>query len=276
VLISRIRALVLGMLAVLLAGSVMAATAAAEAGPFWHHRPVGAKEVGLKIEPKGPENFRGKGGEQTLKGTIGAEPVVISSAGVEVKGAIFNSANQGQIKLEIVYKQPVLVSPKKPGCVVTVGAKNIVVVKGHLMWKWNGEKKQIEEQPQLNQKWDIGFTAIEPQQQKPVVEKVKLTNNGTFTTVALKDVAACATLAGTFNVSGSAVGIPSLSQLEEWSKKLQVRTVESQTGKFLQHYWDGTAFQGAELGLTFANNPASLIGQTEVEAEQQEISVFEK
>lgn len=266
----------LGMLAVMLAGSVMATTASATAGPFWHHRLNSGEGEGAKIEPKAPENFRGQGGEQTLKGTIGKEPVVISSAGIEVKGAIFNNANQGQIKLEIVYKQPTLVSPKLPGCVVTVGEKNIVVVKGHLMWKWNGEKKQLEEQPQLNQKWDIGFTAVEPSQQKPAVERVNLTNNGTFTTVALKSTATCAALAGTFNVSGSEVGIPSPSQLEEWSKKLQVRTVESQTGKFLQHFWDGEAFQGAELGLTFANNPASLIGQTEVEAAQQEIAVFEK
>ena len=276
VLTSRIRALVLGMLAVLLAGSVMAATASAAAGPFWHHR-VSTGE-GEKIEPKAPENFKGTGGVQILKGKIGSEPIEITSTGLQVKGAIFNGPDRGQLKLELVYNQPKLVKPNKPNCVVTVGEKNIVSVKGHLMWKWDGTKTQLEKvAQQTEQTPDLVFSAVEPTQQKPFVEKVNMTNNGTFTTISLKGTE-CGVLAGMFNVSGSEVGIPNPAHTEEWSKKLAVRTVEGQPeiGTFLQHYWDQEAFQGALVGLTFAGNSASLIGQTEVEAAQQEVAVFEK
>ena len=263
------------MLAVMLAGSVMAATASAEAGPFWHHRSNTKELVGGKIEPTAPENFKGTGGEQKLKGTIGTTAVEITSSSLQVKGAIFNGPDRGQVKIELVYNQPRLVKPNFPNCIVTVGTKNIVVVKGHLMWKWNGtstQLNQVVQQPE--QTPDIVFTAVEPMQQKPFVEKINMTNNGTFTTVALKG-GECGVLTGMFNVSGSEVGLPNPSHTEEWSKKLAVRTVEAQP-TFLQHYWDQEAYQGALVGLTFANNPASLIGQTEVEAEQQEVAVFEK
>jgi hypothetical protein len=266
------------MLAVLLAGSVMAATASAAAGPFWHHRLNAEEGEGFKVEAKAPENFRGTGGEQKLKGTIVKEPVEITSTSLQVKGAIFNGPDRGQLKLELVYNQPKLKVPNLPNCAVTVGEKNIVVVKGHLMWKWDGTKTQLEKAVQQpEQTPDLVFTAVEPQQQKPFVETVNMKNNGTFTTVALKG-AECGILAGTFNVSGSEVGLPNPAHTNEWSKKLAVRTVEGQpgVGTFLQHYWDQEAYQGALVGLTFANNPASLTGQTEVEAAQQEIAVFEK
>ena|ERR1700730_5134894 len=103
---------------------------------------------------------------------------------------------------------------------------------------------------------------------------VNMTNNGTFTTVALKG-AECGILAGTFNWGGSEVGIPNPSHTEEWSKKLAVRTVEAQP-TFLQHYWDQEAYQGALIGVTVANNPASVTGQTKIESEQQEVAIFEK
>jgi len=271
--ISRVRALVLGLLAVMLAGSVMAATASAEAGPFWHHRAFQGTGAGLKIEPKAPENFSGEGGEQILKGLIGITEFEIVSKSLQVKGAIFNNPNQGQIKLEIVYNQPKLLRPEISGCVVTVGAKNIVQVKGHLMWKWNGTTQQLNEQPQRQQKWDIGFTAIEPQQQESA--ETQILKEGTFTTITFTS---CGVLNGTFNVSGSEVGIPDPSQLEEWSRNLTVRTVDHKqgTGHVLQHYWAGTRFQGAELGLRVGTNSATLTGQTKVSSEQQEISVFEK
>jgi hypothetical protein len=270
---------VLGTLAVMLLGSAMAASASAEAGPFWHHRAIGGEGVGAKVEPNTPESFKGTGGEQKLKGTLAGEPVEITSSSLQVKGAIFNGPDRGQVKLELIYNQPKLIKPNKPNCAVTVGEKNIVVVKGHLMWKWDGTKTQLEKAVQQpEQTPDLVFSAVEPSQQKPFVEKLKFTNNGTFTTVALKNAAECGVIAGTFPVSGSEVGIPSPARTEEWSRKLAVRTVESQstTEPFLQHFWDQEAYQGAIVGLTFGSNPASLIGQTEVEAAQQEIAVFEK
>lgn len=263
----------LGTLAVMLLGSAMAATASAEAGPFWHHRLNEKEAEGAKVEPKAPENFRGTGGEQTLKGSIGTTEFEIVSKSLQVKGAVFNGTNRGQIKLELVYNQPELKKPVISGCTVTVGSKNIVQVKGHLMWKWNGTAEQLKELPQANQQWDIGFTAVEPQQQEK--EGTEALKEGTFTTITF---GTCGVLNGTFNVSGSEVGLPSPSGLKEWNKKLAVRTVDHKqgTGRALQHFWDGKAFQGAELGLRVGENVSALVGQTNVESEQQEIAVFEK
>ncbi len=272
---SRIRAVMLGLLAVMLAGSVMAGTASAEAGPFWHHRLNEKEGEGAKIEPKAPENFRGTGGEQTLKGKISTTEFEIVSTSLQVKGAVFNAPNQGQIKLELVYNQPHLVKPALSNCTVVVGTKNIVQVKGHLMWKWNGTKEQLIEQPQAHQTVDLGFTAVEPQQQEK--EETEALTAGTFSTITLTG-GGCGVLAGTFNVTGSEVGIPSPNTLGTWSKTLAVNTVEHKqgTGRWLQHFWDGKGFQGAELGLAVGANVASLVGQTTVNAEQQEVAVFEK
>jgi hypothetical protein len=260
----------LALLAAMLAGAVMAATASAEPGPFWHHRAIGGEGDGAKIEPGKPENFSGEGGKQTLKGFLLAEstPIEITSEGSQVKGAIFNNASQGQIKLEVVYKQPKLVIPPGTTCVVAVGNNNVVQVKGHLMWKWDGTTAQLTEQPQLKQKWDIGFTAVEPQQGETELKR------GAFTVVTLSGTGCL--LSGSHAVEGSEVGIPDLSQLKTWSRSLEVRTVEHSQAKAKQHFWDGTEFQGTHLGLTFTGFPASYIGQTKVKAEQQEIAVFEK
>jgi hypothetical protein len=269
----------LGMLAVMLAGSVMATTASAAAGPFWHHRLNSSEGEGAKVEPKAPENFRGTGGKQILIGKIGTEEIEVESTGSQVKGAVFNGPDRGQVKLEIVYNQPKLIRPNKPECIVTVGEKNIVVVKGHLMWKWDGTKTQLEKaEQQPEQTPDLVFSAIEPPQQKPFVEKVDLTKGGTFTVVNFKTLEKCGAFAsGPINVSGSEVALPTPSQVAEWSKTLAVRTIPTpqSPNTFLQHYWDQEAFQGAKVGLTFGSNPASLIGQTNVTAEQQELAIFE-
>lgn len=259
----------LGMLAVMLAGSVMAATASAEAGPFWHHRAIGGEGEGAKVEPKAPENFRGTGTTQRLKGLISGTEIEVTSSGTQIKGAIFNNASQGQIKLQLVFTQPTLVKPSLANCSVTVGENkdNIVQVKGHLMWKWDGSEAQLKENPQVNQKWDIGFTGVEPQQGETELKR------GTFSVVNFIG-SGCGVLVGKVPVTGSAVGIPSPSQLKEWSRTLGVRTVD--VNKIQQHFWDGVAAQGAKLGLNLGPNEATFIGQSTVEAEQQEIAVFEK
>src|SRR4029077_446591 len=174
-------------------------------------------------------------GVQTLLGEVTAKPenakAEITSPALQVKGAIFNAEHQGQIKLALFY-QPLSVKISglaRPNCIATVGQQgqfsNIVQVKGHLAWKWNGSKTQLEEQPQKEQKWDIVFTATEPQEQpgRPLLD---LRNQGIFAEINLKGVE-CGVLAGVQKVSGSEIGLPSLSQLEEWSKKLSVRTLPS-------------------------------------------------
>lgn len=275
-LMSRIKAVMLSLLVVIVAGSIMTATAwSAEAGPFWHHR-LSTKGEGEKIEPKAPENFRGAGGEQLFKARIGAVEIEFGSPSVQVKGAIFNGALQGQIKAEIVYSQPRLVAPENKECTVTIGEKNAIVTKGYLMWKWNGAKKQLEETSVKEQSVDGIFSANEPSHQKPFVEKVNLTKYP-LTTVALAGTG-CGVLVGKYIVTGSYVGIPNL-KLGEFSKTVAIRVIEppKENGVFLQHYYDGEGMQGAEVGLLFGGSPAAyFLGQTEVEAAQQEVAVFER
>jgi hypothetical protein len=277
-LISRIRAMMLGLLAVMLVGSAMAATASAAAGPFWHHRTIGGEGKGEKIEPKAPENFSGMQGVQTLLGEVGGTKVEIASPSASVTGAIFNSPNQGQIKMTITYKEPKLIKPEVKECAVVVGTANVVTVKGHLDWKWNGTPGQLTVEPQSKEQTpELVFTSVEPLQ----TSTSDFRKNGTFTTIALKGTG-CALLAGTFNVEGSEVGFPN-RKLEEFNKELSVRTtfsekIKSEIGEgegFLQHDWNGKAFQGIIAGLKFGGNPANLIGQTETEAAQQEIAIFE-
>jgi hypothetical protein len=280
VLLSRIRATMFGLLAVMLVGLVMAPLASAEeAGPFWVHRAEGGKGPGAKIPSTAPENFSGTGGVQTLRGKAGTEEIEIQSRSSTAKGAIFNNALRGQIKFELVYNQPELIKPKLPGCSVTVGTANIVQVKGFLAWKWNGEKKQLEEKPQKEQTIDLVVAPTEPAVQTPEPELLKLDEpaSGTFTTITLKGTG-CGALAGPENVAGSEVILPEKTTLGEagFSKELNVRTIPPQNEKsFLQHFWNGSRYLGILVGLNFAGNPSSLVGQYNTKAAQQEVSVEE-
>jgi hypothetical protein len=275
--LSRASAVILSLLAAMLLGSAMTATASAEeAGPFWHHRPKGKEGEGTKIEPNAPENFRGSGGEQTLKTKVAKEEIEITSSGVQIKGAIFNGPLRGQIKAELVYKQPELRKPKLPGCNVAIGTSGILQAKGYLMWKWNGEKKQLAEPPGKEQTPDWIFSSDEPPIQKPLAEKISLTKNGGFIIISLSG-SGCGPLAGKLLVQGSYVLLLNRG-LNEFFRTIGTRVIEPPAGSdvFLQHYWTGAGMQGAEVGLEFAFEPASyFIGQNLVETEQQEVAIFE-
>jgi hypothetical protein len=276
--LSRIRVAMLGLLAVVLVGSIVAASASAEtAGPFWVHRAIGEKGEGGKIEPKAPENFSGSGGKQRLIAKIGTTEIEIAAPTSTVKGAIFNNALRGQIKFEVVYNQPALLKPELKGCTFVVGTANIVVAKAFLAWKWNGTKEQLEKKPQKAQTWDIVAAPLEPAIQKPEPEILKLdeTASGGFTSISLKGTG-CGALAGTFAMDGSEVVLPEKLTLGEFSKELNVRTISPQEKEsFKQHFWNGERYLGILVGLNFGGNPANLVGQYNATAAQQEISVIE-
>ena len=138
----KLRAGLLGLLAMLVVGSFAAASASAQ-GPFWYHRPLNGQGKGVKLSGQEPEEVRGSGGEATLEGEVtGVGAVEISASQVQVKGIIYNNDQQGQAKLEIAYAQPRLVKPSLANCNVTVGPKNVVKVFGHLAWTWNGTTEQ--------------------------------------------------------------------------------------------------------------------------------------
>ncbi len=265
--ISRIRATTLGFLVLLAMGSFAASSAYAVAGPFWHHRNNSKEGEGAKIDQPNDEHFQGEGGEQKLKSSIGGTNITITSTSVQVKGVIYNNALQGQIKILLKYHNPKLTEPNFPNCEVKVGENNEVTTFGHLMWKWNGEKKQLEEEKQkeAGQKWDIVFTPAEIEAGATALPE------GVFTTIHLTG-AECGLLVGPHNVKGSQSVIPEPKQLEEWSKQLNVGF----PGWKQQHFWNGKEFIGVEPKLFLGNEPATLTGQVEAHADVQEIAVFER
>jgi hypothetical protein len=235
-----------------------------EPGPFWHRREVGTKGEGAKIPSKTPETTHGEGGEQRIKGEIAGNKVEITSKKVQLKAQIYNTVLQGQATLEQIYTQPVLTKPELKGCNVALGENNIVVTHGHLMWKWNGERKQLEQAKKTAQKPDLVFTGTE------IPEGAAELPKGSLATITLKG-SGCGVIAGSFKLEGSEIGLPSLSNVEEWSRTLAVRPLE---GEGLQHFWGGRESVGVKTGLLFAGNSANLIGQLEAKADQQEVAIF--
>lgn len=264
--ILRIRAVLLGVLALLLASPLATATAFAAAGPFWHHREVGEKGEGAKIEEKSPETFQGEGGEQKLKGTIAGIPVEGVATSVQVKGIIYNNPLQGQTKLKMTYHEPRLVKPALSGCTTTIGENNTVSTLGHLVWKWDGTAKQLTEETPLLQKPDGIAVPSE------ITEGATGLPAGTFTTISLKG-AGCGVLIGTFKIEGSTILEGTPENLGEWSTSITVRLPE---GKHKQHFWNGKAFIGVETGLKSAGSEANISGEAKAKADVQEISAFEK
>jgi hypothetical protein len=264
--IPRIRTVLLGVLALLLANSLASASAFAEAGPFWHHRAVGETGVGAKIEEKSPETFRGEGGEQTLKGSIAGTAIEGVATSVQVKGIIYNNALQGQVKLKMTLHEPRLVKPNLPGCVTTIGESNTISTLGHLVWKWDGTAKQLTEAPGSNQKPD--GIAVPSEIAAGSTELPK----GVFTTITLKG-AACGVLIGKYPIEGSTALEGTPENLEEWATSINVRLPE---GKHKQHFWNGKTFIGVETGLSSAGSEAGISGEAKAKADVQEVAAFEK
>ncbi len=267
--ISRTKVLVFGLLALVLVGAVAGASASASPGPFWYHRPVGETlGSGVKVAASAPESFKGVGGEQRLLGTIGKEEVEITASSVQVKGAISNNAFQGQVKLELIYNQPRLIKPTSLAstCVVKVGENNIVQVKGHLMWKYKKGGSELTEQGAAGQKPEIVFTP------KEIAQGATALPGGVFTEIHFS-TSGCGLFPPVAPVEGSQIGYGSPSGLGEWSTNLAVRTTGGT--EELVHFWNGEKNVEGKVGLKFDKNESSLIGQTEVKANQQEIAVKE-
>jgi hypothetical protein len=233
--------------------------------PGWHFRAKGGTGEGEEIQENSPESFNGEGGEQILKGILAGDTVEITSKSVQAKGIIYNNSFQGQIKVLLIYHEPKLVTPVLKECEVKIGTNNEVKSEGHLAWKWNGTKAQLEVKPQTKeQKPDIIFTPA------PIKANEKKLPEGTFTTITLKG-SGCGLLASTSEVKGSQSSILTPGNVGEWSTKL----ITSYPGWKQQHFWDGTEFIGAEPELKFANNISTLTGSVESKSAENEIAVFE-
>jgi hypothetical protein len=224
------RAGLLGLLAMLLLGLFAAATADAQ-GPFWFHRALHGQGKGMKISAQEPEEVRGGGRESELKSKLpgGVSEVLITSSQVQVKGIIYNNEQQGQAKLEFAYNQPE--TKTSPHCAVLVGTNNTVKVFGHLVWKYEGNEKELKEQPQQVQKPDWVFQPSELGQgdKEPPKE--------TFTTISLLSSGGTCLLASKqIPVKGTVAAEIKPEHVGEWSTE---RTSTALGNEAWQHLWNG-------------------------------------
>jgi hypothetical protein len=266
VFIDRIRAVLIGGLALLALGSLGASAAYAEAGPFWHHRAVGEKGEGTKIEEKAPEIVKGKSGEQSLESLVGGTKIIVVSPRENpFEDRFFNITWQGQIEQTAEWSHPELAQPSLKGCEININKANQVKYIEHLAWKWNGTKKQLELKPQVaEQGWDL---VVLPE---PMNEGETKLPGGTFATVALSGEG-CGVLAGKYVLKGNLSAIPNVHKTEEWSTAVAA----SFPGWKQQHIWNGKEFIGVEPGLALGESSATLKGTYEAKT-AQELAVFEK
>jgi hypothetical protein len=243
----KTRVLLAGLVACVLMGSVAAGSAYAEAGPFFFGRELGSKGEGEKLSESKPVGIVGEGSEQTIKGTISTTPIEIVSKSLQEKGIIYNNALQGQAKLLLVNHEPKLVKPVLKECEVKFGTNNEVKVEGHLVWKWNGEKKQLEETPPKGQSPGLLFTPA------PIEAGATKLPEGIFTEIGFKGVG-CGVLAGKFAVKGSLAATPKPVNVGEWSAS----PTATFPGWKQEHFWNGKESIGAAPGLVFAGNPAEM------------------
>jgi hypothetical protein len=262
---SRARAALLGLLTLLLTSSLAATTASAAAGPFAYHRAIGEKGNGVKISEKSPEQFKGEGGQQKAASKISGIEVEGVAKSVQIKGIIYNNSLQGQLKMELGFREVSLTKPNLPGCEVKFGKNDTGTVVGHLAWKWNSTKKQLEEPAPLQQGPSgvgLGSELAEGATELPSSE---------FTTISFSG-SACGVLIGKYTAKGSETIKTTPSNLGEWSKTLSITLAE---GKEAIHFWNGKAFVGADTSLTLGSEPAKVEGESKAEVPSQEIAVFE-
>jgi hypothetical protein len=261
----KTRGALLSGMALLIVGSLMSASALAGPGPFAYHRPIGSKGNGVKITEAAPEAFQGEGGEQKAASKISGMEVEGVAKHVQTKGIIYNNKLQGQLKMLLKFQEVTLTKPKLPGCEVKIGKNDTATVVGHLAWKWNGTKAQLEEQSQAKQ----GATGVGLGSE--LKEGATELPKSEFSTISFSGTA-CGVLVGTFSAKGSETVKTKPANLGEWSKSLAITLAE---GKEMLHFWNGSSFIGAETSLMLGNEPATVSGESTAEVAEQEVTVFE-
>jgi hypothetical protein len=273
----KMRAGLLGLVAMLMLGAFSAAPAFAEGGPFCHHRAVGEEGNGAKITEAAPEQVLGEGLGQKLTGKVLGLATVINAVSAEVKGVLYNNPDQCQSKITITYHE--LSVEGMPDCVVTVNSNNTVKLYGHQAWKWNGTKTQLEEKSQALQHRDWIFLPVELPQGATGLPTGE-TPYATITLTNKSEKEPCAIKGFTQEpVTGSATAEVGKQALKEWSLNEEQIT---RGGAEKQHFWNGAAFIGVETGLKFAGTAAKYEGVFKVKTigrqggAAQEVAYFEE
>lgn len=268
----KIRIGLMGLLGLMMLGSVSATTASANPGAFCHHREVAGEDEG-KIKAQTPEQFAGPGGQQILVGKAGGAELELVSEGAQAKGVIYNNALQCQSKIDIAYQAPKVVKPTGLGlCVVIVGENNKVKLFGHKAWKYAEVAGELEEQPQLNQKPDWIFLPTE------LAEGATELPKATFTEIHF-GATNCGVLNGLVApVKGSAGAEIVPEKVETWSTTETQKLIK---GELKQHFWNGTRYVAVKTGLTLGTEPSSYKGEFKVKTlgrqqlPAQEVADFE-
>jgi hypothetical protein len=270
----KLRAGLLGLMAVLLLGSISVPSALA--GPYFLTRTAGSKGNGVKIAESAPEAVTGKGGTQRLSGEIGGKAVTLESSEVNIGGKIYNNVDSGVAELELKYAEPKVVGLST--CKAKIGTNNTVSLIILLVWKWNKTKTQLEEPNQSKQFWDgLAIHRIPVLSAKQETEQEIELPKEEFTKISFSAVN-CGVLAGSFAVNGSDGLVP----IPQTPLNTFVTSQEFASAPggvlFDQHWWKYTrrAYLGFTVALTFGGNPAKYEGDNTLNAPAgQELAVSE-
>jgi hypothetical protein len=260
----KVRLLVLGLLSMMLFGAVASTSALAEPGPFWHHREVGGKGEGEKIEQKAPEGYTGIVNQSEFVGKIGGTELKLKGE-AQVSGGVWNGPDQGQAKIQVKFFN--VVANNIANC--TAEVKVPQDYNAHLMWKYRGFPKELENKNQIlqGQEWD---GLVIPQQSKLGPKGPEGKNIFAIITLGSK----CGVISG---LKGNVEGFTGFNApqvpLESFSKE---PILVFPGGILEQHFWNGQEFVPIRLELTFNNELAKFFSQGPIKFQKQEVGVFEK
>jgi hypothetical protein len=248
----KLRVGLLGLLAMLLVGSLAPAAALAEGGPFCHHSQNGVTDNG-QIKARMPEQIAGSGGEQRFEAKLGGTAFTFVASGVQIKGIIYNNEDQCQAKLEVQY-QPIKFEPEIAHCKLSFPHNNVVKIFAHAAWKWLGTEAEQKENP-IRQGRGWMMLPAELQQKAKELPKAE-----TFTVINIeKDGTGECLLASKQNrVAGSIFAETAPASLGEFREEERLTLLSNGT---LQQFWNGQyPLVGAESGLTIAGAAAKFTG----------------
>lgn len=260
----KVRLLVLGLLSVMVVGAVASTSALAEPGPFWHHSVPGSGKDDGKIEQKEPEQYTGIVTQSEFVGKIGGTELKLKGEAQE-SGGVWNAPDQGQAKIQVKFFN--VVANNIAGCTAEVKVPQDYLV--HLMWKYRGLPKELENRPQKEQgqEWD---GLVLPQQSKLSPKGPEGKNIFAVITLGSK-CGVISSLKG--NVEGfTGFSAPQLP-LEKFSKE---PTLVFPGGILEQHFWNGQRFEPIKLELSFNNELAKFFATGPIKFAKQEVAVFEK
>jgi hypothetical protein len=270
----KLRAGLLGLLAMLVLGTFSATPAFAEGGPFCHHSQNGVTDNG-QIKAQMPEQVEGLGGEQRLEGKL-VSPFKLVASGAQIKGIIYNNEDQCQAKLEIQY-QPLKFEPEIAHCKASLPNNNIVKIFAHAAWKWLGTEAEQRENP-IHQGRDWILLPIELQQSAKELPKTEIP----FAVINVeKDgTGECLVASKQNRVAGSIFAGAKPAGLGEFRTTEELTALANGTK---QQFWNGQyPLIGAESGLTFFGAVGKYTGEVKIKAigrQQQSpqfIGFFEK